>query len=301
MMNVGGAKEVSAARVGQLFTEYRPLLFSIAYRMLGTVADAEDIVQETFAAMQAAQLERISNIKSYLCKMVMNRCLNECKSARRRREEYVGPWLPEPLIAEQDLPAAAAENNEALSYAFLVMLDRLSPLERAVFVLRTAYEYDYADIGEMVGRTEVYTRKLYSNARKKLQPEAAVRGEEHVPVSRRQRLERFVAAFQRRDVEGLMRMLNEDAVLVSDGGGKVRSAMKPIYSRDRVTTLLEVIARGNLAGAEAQIRQVNGREELLFYKEGRLKSVFCFAWGEKIDTIYAVFNPEKLKEAQPES
>lgn len=107
--------------------------------------------------------------------------------------------------------------------------------------------------------------------------------------------------FQRRDVEGLMRMLNEDAVLVSDGGGKVRSAMKPIYSRDRVTTLLEVIARGNLAGAEAQIRQVNGREELLFYKEGRLKSVFCFAWGEKIDTIYAVFNPEKLKEAQPES
>lgn len=281
----------------ELYMRYRPLLFSIAYRMLGKIDDAEEIVQDTFAGLNSDYLEQVTNMKSYLCKSVVNRCLNELKTARRRRQQYVGPWLPEPLMREEEQPAVLTENREALSYAFLVLLDRLSPTERAVFVLRTAYEYEYAEISMIIGKTDVYARKLYSTAKKKLQPNSEL-ANKPLPVNRRNQLEAFLSSFQRCDVDSLMNLMNEDAVLITDGGGKVRAALNPIYSRKRTAILLEVIARGNLAGSNAVIERVNGRDELLFYKNHKLSAVFCFAWnetGEYIDTIYVIFNPDKLR------
>ncbi|MFC0215148.1 sigma-70 family RNA polymerase sigma factor [Paenibacillus chartarius] len=310
------ASDHAASATEQLYIAYRPLMFSIAYRMLGTVADAEDIVQEAFAAVQSmpGRLDRVANMKAYLSKLVVNRCLNELKSANRRRRDYFGQWLPEPLVGEAEEPAAAAEHNEAMSYAFLVLLDRLSPTERAVFVLRTAYGFDYAEIGGMLGKTDVYARKLYSIAKKKLRPEGERMQSKQeppgdregaVPRQRRQELERFVEAFRRRDVTAMLAMLSEDAVLVTDGGGKVRAAVKPILGRVRVTTLLDVISGRKLDAAEAVIRPVSGREELLFYKEGKLLAVVAVDWNEgsgRIDRIYAVFNPDKLgQHARPYS
>ena len=163
-----------------VYRSYKPLMLSIAYRMLGSVADAEDLVQDTF--LTAQQMENgkngghVNNLKAYLCKTVTNRCLDYLKSARRKREVYVGPWLPEPLvqsageISGQD-PLQSVVLEDTISYAFLVLLDRLTPVERAVFILREAFEYDYGDIADFLGKTELGCRKIYSLLKRKIQDE----------------------------------------------------------------------------------------------------------------------------------
>lgn len=281
----------------QLYEAYKALLFSIAYRMLGTVADAEDIVQDTFAAVHSHQADTVRNMKAYLCKLTVNRCLNELKSARKQREHYVGEWLPEPLIASEGQPTEAAETAEALSYAFLVMMDRLSPLERAVYVLRTAFEVEYGDIARIVDKTETYCRKLFSNAGKRM-AESGAQQVQGVQETRRKQLERFVSAFRQRNVERLLELLAEDAVLVTDGGGKVRAAIKPIVTRKRVMILLDLIASSRLHDAEAVLMPVSGRTEIVFFKMGSVVCVICLdGVGESgpISRIYTVFNPDKLK------
>lgn len=282
-----------------LYEAYKPLLFSIAYRMLGTIADAEDIVQDAFAAAHTLQQDDVRNMKAYLCKLTMNRCLNELKSARKRREQYFGPWLPEPLIASGDQPPEAAELNEALSYAFLVMMDRLSPLERAVYVLRTAFEFDYGDIARIVDKTETHCRKLFSNANKRMGNDDVRQVPELVEMRGKQ-LERFVFAFRQRNVGKLLELLTEDAVLVTDGGGQVRAAVNPIFTRERVVTLLEVIASNRLRDTEAVLMPVNGRTEIVFFKEQAVFGVLCIDWqggSDKIRSLYAVMNPDKLQSA----
>ncbi len=306
--------------IAAAYAEYRPLLFSIAYRMLGVAADAEDIVQDVFSAIHSYGVSSVREMKPYLCKMTMNRCLNELKSARKRRETYVGPWLPEPLIGSANEPLEAVEQKETLSYAFQVMLDRLTPLERAVFVLRTAYELEYAEIAAIMERAEAYCRKLVSNARRKLEakPEAQVKaqlivqakGANPEPASAgfyaagsgeyigRQGLERFLEAFSQRDIPQLVALLSEDAVLLTDGGGRVRAALKPIITRDRVIALLDVIASRSLFGVSADILQVNGQEAVVFYEGAqRVKAVICLEWSpmlNTVQTIYHICNPDKL-------
>ncbi|KIL40614.1 hypothetical protein SD70_12510 [Gordoniibacillus kamchatkensis] len=283
----------------QLYAAYKPLLFSIAYRMMGTILDAEDIVQEAFMAVQSLQTDEIKNMKAYLCKLTMNRCLNELKSARKRRETYFGEWLPEPLIAHGDQPFDAAEANETLSYAFLVMLDRLSPMERAVFVLRTAFGFDYGEIARIVDKNEANCRKLFSNANKRLETSDVRQAVRHDGLRVKQ-LERFVTAFKQRNVEQLLELLTEDAVLVTDGGGRVRAAVKPIFTRERIATLLDVISAHGLLGVEGIIMPVNGQEEVVFIKDNAVIAVLCIRFASadasQIDRIYIVMNPDKLKQ-----
>nr|WP_257350656.1 sigma-70 family RNA polymerase sigma factor [Pseudalkalibacillus decolorationis] len=151
-----------------LYKSYQPFLYSIAYRMLGSVTDAEDIVHDVFLRLNVDN-DQVKDLKAYLAKMTTNRCLNYLNSARKRRETYEGPWLPEPQVNEPDLPLDKVVTDETVSYAFLVMLDQLSPVERAVFVLREAFAYDYKDIAEMLQKTEVNCRKIHSRAKRKLQ------------------------------------------------------------------------------------------------------------------------------------
>ncbi|MBB6733361.1 RNA polymerase sigma factor SigJ [Cohnella zeiphila] len=287
------------------YREYRPYLFTIAYRMLGTVSDAEDIVQDLFLSLSAAAAapggEPIRREKAYLARMAVNRCLNFLNSAAKRRETYVGPWLPEPLVdTANPLPPDAAERGEAVSYAFMVLLERLAPAERAVFVLRETMGYEYAEIASLVGKSEANCRQLFSRARRKLDAE---RSEETKPMAGRELVlvRRFVAAFRGGRADELVRLLADDAVMFTDGGGKVRAAINPIYGPDRVEKLLSRIAFSRLHTSRLTEVPIAGGIGLAAWDEDRLTAFFCFEWSEgdehgnrALRRIYNLFNPDKL-------
>lgn len=278
-----------------VYREYKPLLFSIAYRMLGAVTEAEDTVQETFLTLAHDDIGDIHHLKSYLCKVVTNRCLDILKSARRKREHYVGEWLPEPLPDDDGRwdPLHALMQEEAISYGLLVLMENLSPQERAVYVLRSALGYDYRAIAEMLERAEPACRKLYSRAQQKIK--AAELQAEVQPVYTQRLVERFVDAISKEDAEALIRLLSEDAVLISDGGGKARAAIRPIRSDKHVVAFLLGVS-GKWGGA-FPIRSINGQPGILMNGEGIRKTVINFILDEKLERIkriYILVNPEKM-------
>ncbi|RJX36872.1 RNA polymerase sigma-70 factor [Paenibacillus pinisoli] len=285
----------------QPYETYRPLLISLAYRMLGSVSDAEDIVQEVFLAYYQLDRQAIAHEKAYLAKMVTNRCLNEQQSARKRRETYVGNWLPEPDVSYSDYqpvnPADKLEQTESITYAMLVMMENLSAIERAVFVLRETFDFDYASIAEIVGKSEANCRKLLSRAKEKL---GSLQG---TPVFHNERAMELAGAFIRAaetgDTAALVGMLTEDAIMVSDGGGKVRAAIFPILGRERIAAFYEGLARkGTQPSSMDYIPvRVSGQIGLMLLQDGQATRVLTFQWdasGEKIDRIYLVMNPDKL-------
>ncbi|REK69493.1 RNA polymerase sigma factor SigJ [Paenibacillus paeoniae] len=285
----------------QPYETYRPLLLSLAYRMLGSVSDAEDIVQEVFLDYYQIDRKGIEHDKAYLAKMVTNRCLNEQQSARKRRETYVGNWLPEPDVIYsadgKDNPADRLEKYETITYAMLVMLENLSAIERAVFVLRETLAFDYADISDMTGKSEANCRKLLSRAKDKLGVLP------NLPVFHNKRALELAGAFIRAAETGdtalLVGMLAEDAIMVSDGGGKVHAAIFPIMGRTRIVALYEGLARkGNQPSSQAYIPAwISGQSGLLLLQNGHPARVLTFQWdasGEKIERIYLVMNPDKL-------
>src|SRR5205823_6318958 len=231
-----GEMSAELSHVGT-FQAYRPLLFSIAYRMLGSADEAEDVLQDAYLRYQVAPLDEVKSPKAYLSTIVTRLCLNEIKSARVAREQYVGTWLPEPILTEEvderSDPEKRVTDYDSISIAFMSLLQTLSPAERAVFLLHEVFDYGYAEVAEMIGKSEGACRKLFSRAKRYLaenRPRFAT-----TPAQHRRVLEQFMRASGSGDLAGLTAMLTEDVVFWADGGGKVRgAALHPVRGRDAV-------------------------------------------------------------------
>ncbi|MDY7221168.1 RNA polymerase sigma-70 factor [Halalkalibacterium halodurans] len=274
------------------YEQLKPLLFSLGYRLLGSVTDAEDLVQETFLRAYQAEEREINNKKAYLCKMMTNRCLDVLKSARRKREQYVGPWLPEPLLITSDDPSEAILQKEGLSMAYLRMMEHLTPHERAVFLLREVFTFSYREIASMMEKKEDNCRKLYSRAKEKL---SAVKGESLHYENNRSVVDRFIHSFQTEDQGDLLELLSDHVTLYTDGGGKVRAALRPIYTKDHVAAFLFGIAKKRPNDFYVEVKNVNGQPALISYADSELYNVICFyIVGGQIQDIYIIMNPEKL-------
>lgn len=278
----------------QIFNQYRMLLFSIAYRMLGSATDAEDIVQEAFLRWLQANDEEIQSPKAFLSTVVTRLCIDQLRSARAQRELYVGPWLPEPLATGQrpELTETAVL-AESLSFAFLVMLENLGPLERAVFLLREVFDYDYAEIAAIVGKSEANCRQVLHRAHQHLEqrrPRFEVSREQQERIT-----SQFLHASLGGDMQGLLSLLAEDVVFAADSGGKVWAGLKPVHGADKV-------ARGVLGGRrflppgiQGSIEEVNGQPAIVGYVDGRpVIVVLLYIEGERIRRVYQVVNPDKL-------
>lgn len=277
------------------FEEHRSLLFGIAYRMLGSVAEAEDMVQETFLRWQRQSEEDIQSPKAWLSAAITRLCIDHLRSARKRREEYVGVWLPEPLVEHHfDSHDRTMAPADSLSTAFLVMLETLSPAERAAFLLREVFEYDYSEIGRILDKSEANCRQMVKRAREHL---AAGRSRfEANPVHGEKLVQQFLQACWKGDTGGLVELLTDDIVLYSDGGGKVAAAPQPIAGTDRVARFLIGVSKIGRSTFEARFAMVNSAPGLLIYRNGELSQTTSLQIvNGRIQAIYVVRNPEKLK------
>lgn len=290
----------SSNNIEDLYTTYKPHLFSIAYRMLGSRADAEDMVQDLFISIHGYLNDNINSIKSYLSKMMINRCLNELKSARKKRISYVGNWLPEPTVQLTDQsPLDSVERHDTISYAFLILMDKLTPLERAVFILREVFAYEHSEIAEMFNKSEVNCRKIFSRVKKKveLSSEKDEKLSSHL-LEEKELVNRFISAISNGNIQPLVDMLTEDVIFIADGGGKVSAAINPIYSRERVLKILKALSSSQFPVSKAQLVEVNDQPGILVTKEGTPTGVFCFEWDVQtmtIQRIYFIVNPDKLQ------
>jgi RNA polymerase sigma-70 factor (ECF subfamily) len=285
------------------FTGLRPLLFSIAYRMLGSVSEAEDVVQDAFVRLSRVPREEIDNPKAYLATVTTRLAIDALTSARAKREQYVGPWLPEPLLVDTDnAPDVAAETADSLAMAFLVVLEQLSPVERAVFLLREVFAYDYAEIAKVVGKSEANCRQLVSRARRHIDEDKP-----RFEASKRQRqelTERFLSACQNGDMDGLVSMLAGDVGFYGDGGGVATALPKPMFGRDNVARfLLGIFRRGYVVGGSYRAVDVNGQPgAVLFDADGLIVSVFSLDIADGVvQAIRSVVNPQKLRHLGPTS
>jgi RNA polymerase sigma-70 factor, ECF subfamily len=284
----------------EVFDRNRPLLFSITYRMTGGVMEAEDTVQEAFLRWQRASEDEVRSPSAYLSKAVTRLCIDRLRSATVRREQYVGPWLPEPVLGEQAQEIGArAELEDTLSMAFLVLLESLSPVERAVFLLREVFDYEYAEIASLVGKSEANCRQISRRAR---QSEAARRPRfESSPEQEERLIEGFLQASLSGDMEALLELLSDDVTLYSDGGGKTRAALRPIYGADYVARFLAGTLRNIPPGFAVRQTRVNGRPGLVgYFGNGSPHSVVSVEVAEgSIRAIRLVVNPEKLGNVPP--
>lgn len=283
---------------GEEFERYRALLFSIAYRMTGSATDAEDLVQETYLRYRASAGQEIVSLKAYLSTIVTRLALDHLKSAHVTREEYIGTWLPEPVLTSEEggFPGADLEQKEALSLAFLRLLESLSPPERAVFLLHEVFDYTFSEIGSILDKSTDNCRQIFHRAKQALQANRA--RFEPEPQRQRQLLSSFLSASQAGDMEALTGLLAQDAVSWADGGGKVRTHLAPIYGREAVariwSTWLSLTWERHWP-LTPTLAEVNGSPAILFRHEGDLAAVLSLTLShEGIEEIYAVVNPEKL-------
>ncbi|MDQ0600246.1 RNA polymerase sigma-70 factor (TIGR02957 family) [Streptomyces canus] len=282
------------------FQELRPLLFSIAYRILGSVSEAEDAVQETWLRYEASPTEPRS-VKAYLSAAVTRVSINVLRSARVRREAYVGPWFPEPLLADpyQD-PERSAEMADSVSTAALLLLERLSPLERAVFVLREVFDFGFPEIASAVGRSEAACRQLVVRARRHM-----AEGRPRFEASRKERTElasRFFQALREGDVDGLQELLAAEVTLVGDGGGKAPQLARAVVGARNVARLLaDVFPRMARAAVTFEPHEVNGEPGAVFRdRDGKvLHTMVLDVRDGRIRTIRNVINPDKLRHLGP--
>jgi len=273
------------------FTPLRTALARVAYRMLGSVADAEDVVQEAFVRWLRTDRDGVRNPEAFLRRMVTRLCLDQLKSARRRRETYVGPWLPEPVVA----PETGLDVDEDVTLPLLMALDRLSPLERAAFLLHDVFDTPFPEIAVMLDRTEASCRQLASRARR------AVRDDRPVPAKAPDNHARLLQAFGEAVASGnvarLAELLRADAVALTDGGGRKTAARNPIVGAEKIARFFIGIAAKN-AGHDMRIEpaMINGAFGALLYLDGELDNTMSMAIsGEKIAAIYIVRNPDKLR------
>ncbi|MFB9893232.1 RNA polymerase sigma-70 factor [Planobispora takensis] len=274
------------------FEAHRPRMFGLAYRMLGSAVEAEDVVQDAYLRWSGIEPGSVASPGAWLAKVVTNLCLNRLTAARATRESYVGPWLPEPVPTDVLGPLETAEQRDSVSMAFLVLLERLTPAERAVFVLREAFSYGYREIAEVLDLTEAGCRQLHRRARQRVgeRPRFDAPGEQ-----RRRIVERFLKAAENGDLPGLEQVLAADVVSWSDGGGRVSAALRPVTGRDRVVRYLVGLTVKYGAGAEAHYAEVNGQDGIVLAKDGQvvMVSVVEIADGEVVG-LRGVLNPGKL-------
>jgi RNA polymerase sigma-70 factor (ECF subfamily) len=282
------------------FDQHRSLLFSVAYRMLGTVADAEDMLQETFIRWQQAAEEEIRSPRAFLITIISRLCINHLQSARVRREEYVGQWLPEPIVTDPaNDPLSIIRVDESLSMAFLILMERLTPVERAVFLLREVFEHEYAEIAAILGQSEVNCRQILRRSRQHV---SAMRPRFKVSAQKKSELlERFLRATASGDVSQLIALLAHDAVLHSDGGGKAIAVPNLVHGSDAVArAILRGMSKLVPKNLVRRMAQINGNPGVITYLEGRPFSVFTIdGTAEQIRAIYVVTNPEKLSHVPP--
>jgi len=286
----------------EIYEDLRPLLFSIAYRMLGLASEAEDTVQDAFLRFhQAAKEEQIDNPKAYLSTITTRLSIDHLRSARVKRESYTGTWLPEPLLTEE-VPDASqhAEMADSMSMAFLVLLESLSPVERAVFLLREVFDYPYDEIAQTIGKTEDNTRQLAVRARKHVE-ERRPRFEAD-KKARDELAGRFWAAAEDGDTEGLVKLLADDVVFYGDGGGKGPAIAKPLYGRERVLKfvfgLMRLVGR---MGVTFEPSQVNGEPGVIARApDGSIVSVLSMSIADgQVISLRSVVNPDKLGHLGP--
>jgi len=279
----------------ELYEQYKALLFTLAYQLTGSAADAEDAVQDVFIKAGDVHPERLEAPKAYLCKMVTNHCLNLQKSARKKREMYVGPWLPEPIRTQStDTLETTVVRRDLLSYGMLVLMERLTPTERAVFVLREALDFDYTEIAELLGKQEANCRKLMSRAKSKME----ISEEEQVAAEAvdREWVNRFLDFLEQGNVDHMLSLLTEDVIFVSDGGGKAIAAIHPIQMRVPVAHFLlggfTNVVRRNLRFEAAPL---NGEMGLILRAgDEAIGALFVQLQDGKFARIFFVRNPDKL-------
>ncbi|KOP80975.1 hypothetical protein AMS59_00565 [Lysinibacillus sp. FJAT-14745] len=285
--------------ISQLYKEHKSLLFSIAYRMTGSASDAEDIVQDVFTRIGKTEVKHMNNIKALLCKMVTNRCLDLLKSSRKKRELYTGTWLPEPLALDEDDPLFTVLNDTSISLAIMILFEELNPIERAIFILREVFEYEYPTIAEIVEKSEINCRKILSRIKKKL-PELV---RKNSIVTNKLEIQNtvtvFMSAFQQGKVDQLVHILKEDVAYYADGGGKVTAALHPIYGREKVFRLLSALFRkfeNNDEIYQLELMNVNGTTGLALISENKIQAVIGFEVEHgQIEAIYYMVNPDKLR------
>lgn len=279
------------------FEAHRPLMLSIAYRMLGSATEAEDIVQEAYLRYQATPPDEIVSHKAFLSTIVTRLCLNQLQSARVQREAYIGPWLPEPVLTGTDdrfAPIQRAELHESLALAFLVLLEQLTPVERAVFLLREVFDYDYAEIAAIVGKAEPACRKLFSRAKQHI---AAGRPRFNPsPEAHHQIFAQFLRATELGELEGLMQLLADDVELWVDGGGKAPgAATRPLHGRTSVAQFLLASMRRATPGTRGRIANINGEPALLVGAGGEVRLVVSIGVEQgRVCMIRVIRNPDKL-------
>ena len=283
----------------QTFSEHRKLLFAIAYRLLGSAADAEDVVQDAWFKWSGADRGQVSDPKAYLARIVSNLAMDRLRSTRRQRETYVGPWLPEPILTETDAAEDVA-TAESVSLAMLVVLETLSPLERAVFVLKEVFDFSYAEIADAVDRSESAVRQAGHRARNHVQarrPRFEADREKKRAVT-----ERFFAATTGGDINALMELLAPDVTLWTDGGGKVPAGdCDPIIGAEKVARWLAGAASRPYEGVEigamtAEVVEINGAPGFVFSGDGRVIATLTVDLDDdgRVVTIHNVANPDKL-------
>lgn len=286
-----------AAPPSDVFAEQRSTLFGVAYRMLGSVADAEDVIQDAWLRWHSVDHTKIENPDRFLVRVTARLAIDQLRSARVRRESYVGEWLPEPLMADSDI-ADRAVTVDSVSLAMLLVLESLTPIERVVFVLREVFGYRYAEIAEVVGATEAATRQTGMRARTHVQDRQSRYDVD--PAAQRSVVESFLAACEGGDLESLLSVLSPDVVLISDGGGLAQAPRKPIVGADLVARALITFAGRPPDEATSRVVDLNGAPGIIVYS-GRHPAVAMAAELRDglIVSLYLVANPEKLGGLSP--
>jgi RNA polymerase sigma-70 factor (ECF subfamily) len=288
---------VSVQAADDVYLEHRDALFGLAYRMLGCVADAEDVVAEAYLRWRRDDRGDVANPRAYLFSVTTRLALDLLKSAQRSRVDYVGSWLPEPLVTSYDDPAAAVETTDTVSLAFLYLLEQLSPQERAVFVLRTAFDYPHAAIAQILELPVDNVRQLHHRAQQRLGADAAPR---YVADAGHQRelVERFLAAASTGEVEPFAALLAEDVLLVGDGGGKAAAVRVPVVGRLRIARFLRGLVRKVTPDMTFEVVRANGAPALLVRRPAVVEAVYAFDIDPVtglVRAIHAVRNPDKLQ------
>jgi RNA polymerase sigma-70 factor, ECF subfamily len=280
---------------GEIFLHHRSLLFSIAYRMIGSL-DAEDIVQDVFLQFQKMDLATIANPRALLVTIVTRRCLDYLKSARHQREQYIGSWLPEPLITTDMLESI--EQKETLEVGFLLLLESLLPIERAVFLLRDVFDFDYAEIADIIEKSPQNCRQLAHRARSHVSQKKA---RYQMSAAEKERLlQEFLAACYGQDINSLVGILAEDCKLYSDGGGKVAAALKPVCGRDRTIAFIFNVLKQVPSDVRLVFTELNGEPGSIVMQGDRIEySLIIHAEEGKIVGLYTVRNPDKLIKIKP--
>lgn len=278
----------------ETFEGLRPLMFSIAYRMLGSAMEAEDMVQEAYLRYQSAKPENIQSPKGFLSTVVTRLSLDQLKSAKTKREEYVGEWLPEPILTSNSPSASAIiGERETISMAFMVLLESLSPVERAVFILREVFDYPYDEIAKILNKTEANCRQYYHRAKQYL----VERRPRFTPTEDEQQrlLQVFTVATSTGDLDMLKQMLAESVTMTGDGGGKVAAARRPVVGRDAVARFLMGVVKVAPERASYGFTHINGQPAILLLVDGAIYGVMSFTISDgQIVAIHNVLNPDKL-------